>query len=156
MERIIELLFDRFLATLIKIVGIVLILTVLIQIFSRLQMTSPFSWTEELSRFSFIWFCFLGSSYTLRKKLHLGIDYYYNKFSRPIRIWIDRAIYGLILLFGLLLFIYGIKMMGIALYQKSPILRIDMAYMYAVLPTTGFFFSVFSVHQLLLLFKVQS
>lgn len=153
MEKIIVFLFDKLLAFALKVVGIVLVLTVLLQIFSRIRMTAPFSWTEELSRFSFIWFCFLGSAYTLRLKLHLGIDYYYNKFSPRIRLYIDRGIYLLILFFGFLLFVYGIKMMGITSFQKSPILRISMAYMYMVLPTTGFFFIIFSFSELLLLLK---
>jgi len=153
MDKLIDFLFDTVLTLLLKIVGFVLIGSVLIQIISRAGMTAPFSWTEELARFSFLWFCFLGSSYALRKKLHLGIDYFYLKFNFRIRFWIDFGINSLVLFFGILLFVYGIKMMGITSIQKSPILRLNMAFMYAVLPATGFLFSIFSVHQLLLLLK---
>ena len=71
MEKLIDFLFDTVLAAVLKIVGIILTLTILLQIFSRFIMIHPFSWTEELSRFAFIWFCFLGAAYTLRLKLHL-------------------------------------------------------------------------------------
>ena len=59
----------------------------------------------------------------------------------------------LILIFGLMLFVYGLKMMQITSFQKSPILRLNMSNMYAVLPTTGFFFTIHSIHKLIRHFK---
>lgn len=153
MGKIIEILFEKILTTLLKIVGLVLTLAIVVQIFSRFIMVNPFSWTEELSRFSFIWFCFLGSSYALKKKLHLGIDYFYHKLNTEGKRRLDIVINGLVLVFGLILFFFGFRMMGITSIQRSPILRINMAFMYAVLPVTGFFFTLFSANQLKSLFK---
>jgi TRAP-type C4-dicarboxylate transport system permease small subunit len=153
MDKLIEFLFDGLLTLVLKIVGIVLVLTVLLQIYSRIGMTAPYSWTEELSRFSFIWFCFLGSCYTLRKDLHLGIDYYYDKMPLKVQKAVSVIISLLVLIFGLMLFVYGLKMMQITSFQKSPILRLNMSNMYAVLPTTGFFFTIHSIHKLIKQFK---
>ncbi len=153
MESFVRFLFDTILATLLKVVGIVLTLAVLLQIFSRYIMIHPFSWTEELSRFSFIWFCFLGSAYTLRQKLHLGIDYFYLKFGPRMRLTIDLVINTLVLFFGGMLISFGSVMMSLTTFQKSPILRLNMSNMYMVLPVTGFFFVVFSIHQLLQLLR---
>ena len=153
MERLIGFLFDTLLAAVLKIVGILLTLTILLQIFSRFIMIHPFSWTEELSRFAFIWFCFLGSAFTLRKNLHLGIDYFYRKFNPRLRRAVEFFIQLLILFFGYLLVHFGFIMVGMTTFQKSPIMRLPMSYMYAVLPATGFFFVIFSVYQLQLLVK---
>lgn len=153
MKRFIDILFDIVLATALKIIGMVLVLAILIQIFSRITMMHPFSWTEELSRFSFLWFCFLGSAYTLRMKLHLGIDYFYRKFSVKYKVYVDFFIQSTVIFFGYLLVHYGIVMISLTTFQKSPILRLPMASMYAVLPVTGFFFIIFSLYQVLLLIR---
>jgi TRAP-type transport system small permease protein len=151
MERIIVFLFDKVLATFLKVTGMVLVFSILLQIFSRIAMTHPFSWTEELSRFAFVWFCFLGSAYTLRMKLHLGIDYLYQKFGQRMRRVLDFIIQGLILFFGGLMLYTGLLMVKVTAIQRSPILRLPMSYIYVVLPICGFYIVVFSIYQLSLL-----
>lgn len=153
MERIIRFLFDAVLARLVQLIGTILILSVLLQILSRFVMLQPFPWTEELARFSFIWFCFLGSACTLRKNLHLGIDYYYLKFNLDSRRVIDILVTIFVMVFGLLLVVLGMRMVGITGIQRSPIMRLRMSYMYAVLPVTGALYTIFSLHQLITLLK---
>ncbi|HOV39057.1 MAG TPA: TRAP transporter small permease [Spirochaetales bacterium] len=153
MERVVKFLFDAFIPLILKIIGIVLTITILLQVFSRFIMIHPFTWTEELSRFAFIWFCFLGSVYALRRKLHLGIDYFYRKFSSRTRKVADIFINALILFFGYILVHFGYIMIGLTSMQLSTILRIPMSYMYAVLPITGFLFFLIGLYELINLFK---
>jgi len=148
MDRLIEFLFEKLILFLLKLIGSILLLTILLQIFVRFIMVHPFSWTEELSRFSFIWFCFLGSAYALKKNLHLGIDYFYKKAAPATRRKMDMFIHLIILFFGFLLCYYGTIMTQISSFQKSPILRLQMSYMYMVLPITGSFFLLFSGYRL--------
>jgi TRAP-type C4-dicarboxylate transport system permease small subunit len=89
----------------------------------------------------------------LRRNLHLGIDYYYQKFSVGAKKGIDIFIYILILFFSFLLLYFGYIMMELTKLQMSTILRIPMSYMYAVLPVTGFFFFIYSFYSLILKFK---
>ena len=153
MERIIRIIFDQFLTRLLQLLGLMLIMAILIQIYSRFIMLRPFSWTEELARFSFLWFCLLGSAYTLRKDMHLGIDYYYLKFNPSARKIIDIFVTGLILFFGVLLIVLGMRMVVLTMGARSPIMRLPMSYMYAVLPATGFLFTIFSAHKIIELLK---
>ncbi len=148
MDRVIEFLFEKLLPFLLKLIGFILVFAILLQIFVRFIMIHPFSWTEELSRFSFIWFCFLGSAYALKKNLHLGIDYFYKKAAPATQRKIDLFIHLLILFFGILLCYYGTIMTRISSFQKSPILRLQMSYMYIVLPITGGFFLILSGYRL--------
>mgnify|MGYP005837250735 CR=1 FL=1 len=149
MERFIHVLFNLVLGTLLKIIGIIMSLTIILQIFSRIVMIHPFTWTEELSRFSFIWFCFLGSAYALHKKLHMGIDYFYRKYRPEKQRKIELFVQLIILLFGALLVYYGMVLVQLTTIQLSTILRIPMAYMFSVLPITGAFFCLSSISQLL-------
>jgi TRAP-type C4-dicarboxylate transport system permease small subunit len=53
----------------------VLIIPVSIQIFSRFTALIPaYIWTEELSRFCFIWMVMLGAMIGLRERLHFDVD----------------------------------------------------------------------------------
>jgi TRAP-type C4-dicarboxylate transport system permease small subunit len=149
MERVIYIVFDKILSFFIKVIGTILSLTIILQIFSRIIMIHPFTWTEELSRFSFIWFCFLGSAYALHKKLHMGIDYFYRQYRPEKQRKIEIFVQLIILLFGALLIYYGIVLVQLTSIQLSTILRIPMSYMFSVLPITGTFFCLASVNQIL-------
>jgi len=153
MERFINFVFDVLLTAALKIIGFVLTMAILLQIFSRFVMINPFSWTEELSRFAFIWFCFLGASHALRLKLHLGIDYFVLKLAPGPRRVVEALIQAVVLFFGYLMLHFGIVMMGMTTFQKSPILRWPMSTMYMVLPVTGFFFVLFSGYRLVLILR---
>ena len=52
----------------------VMIVTCTLQVLSRYVLDHPFSWTEEVARFSFIWWSFLGAAYVVRLNGHLGMD----------------------------------------------------------------------------------
>ena len=53
----------------------VLIIPVSIQIFSRFTALIPaYIWTEELSRFCFIWMVMIGAMIGLRERLHFDVD----------------------------------------------------------------------------------
>jgi len=52
-----------------------------------------------------------------------------------------------------LLAYYGYKLLGIVGQQKSPIMRVQMKYIYSVLPISGMLYLILSVHELLLHLK---
>lgn len=59
-------------------VGLVLMsaiwVVVLLQVAARLE-GSSFPWTEELSRYVFIWICFVGASAGIRTREHAGMSF---------------------------------------------------------------------------------
>ena len=68
----------RFLAFVEDTVGLALMSliwgVVLLQVAARLDGGS-FSWTEELSRYVFIWICFIGASAGIRTREHAGMSF---------------------------------------------------------------------------------
>jgi len=148
MEKIVHILYDKFLTTLIKIIGVVMIISILAQIFTRSFFRVPFSWTDELARFTFLYFCFLGGVVTLRHKLHLGIDFFESKMPEKGK-FINRIFaYGMVIAFGLFMGILGARLMGIVGNQLTPILRIPMRYVYFALPMAGFLYAFLAFYQL--------
>jgi TRAP-type C4-dicarboxylate transport system permease small subunit len=134
--------------TLIKVIGLVMVICILIQIFTRSFFRLPFSWTDELARFTFLYFCFLGGVITLRYKLHLGIDFFESKMSEKGR-FINRIFaYSMIIAFGLFVGILGARLMGVVGRQLTPILRIPMRYVYMAMPLSGFLYTFLGFYQL--------
>ena len=52
--------------------GLVFLMT--LQIFCRYVLNSPLSWTDEVSRYLFVWFTFMGVSYCTLTDNHIRID----------------------------------------------------------------------------------
>lgn len=55
------------------LLGTMLILMGL-QVFMRYVLARSLSWPEEMIRFIFIWFVFIGMSYCVRENIHLRVD----------------------------------------------------------------------------------
>lgn len=53
-----------------------LLLVVMVQVVSRYVFASPFSWTEELARFVFIWMVFAGAAFVTARRRHLAVQLY--------------------------------------------------------------------------------
>lgn len=116
------------------------VLNVLWQVFTRFVIRHPSSFTEELARFLLIWVGLLGASYASGKKLHLAIEVMVSKLERKARLWIEITIQSLIFIFALLVMVIGgIRLVAItlALSQISAALRIQLGYVYMVIPLSG-------------------
>ena len=148
MDKFIDILYEKVVGNLIKVIGIIMTITILVQIFSRAFMKAPFSWTEELSRISFMWFCFLGSGLAMKKKAHLGIDYFVNKFSEKFNNFNNITINILIGLFGFFMSFHGFKITSVMHKQVSSVMRIPMSFFYAVIPITGILFLILAIYNL--------
>ena len=143
MQKIVNFLFQRVLILAVKILGLIMVVVLLAQIFSRLFMPVPLAWTEELSRFLFMWFCMLGCIITLTRAQHLGISYLYEKLpDRPRRLC-AVFIQLLIVFFGLFVLVNGIALMEASGSQGSAVMRFPMKYIYIVFPIMG---SMFALH----------
>lgn len=153
MKKLNYIVFDIVVNNLTKVVGIAMLCVICLQIFARMFMSTPFSWTEELSRFTFIWYCFLGCAVTLKAKEHLGLDYFYRKFKPGFARWVDILIQVLTFAFGVLCTFPGIRLLPITAKRLSPVMRIPMNYIYVCIPVMGLLFMLISVENMIGLLK---
>lgn len=151
--KLIDIIYNKLLTKIVIVIGFVMLLTILLQIFARTFLTQPFSWTEELARLSFVWFCLLGGVITFTKRMHLGIEYFYQKFNGSFKKSIDYVIYILIAFFGAILFYYGTNLVINGWDQLTPVLRISRSYFYLSMPITGGLFFIYSVYEISLFFR---
>ncbi len=61
-----------------------LILLLSVQVFSRYLLNASIGWTEEISRFVFIWLIFVGAVITTKNRQHLRVETFHKYFSYSI------------------------------------------------------------------------
>ncbi len=153
MKKINDAIFKYLINPVVKVTGIALLLVILLQIFGRMFMSRPPAWTEEMSRFIFLWYCFLGCACTMRAKQHLGLDYFYNKFGLKVRNTIDVIIQILTVVFGLYCAVYGFQVIKVVAKRVAPITRLSMKWFYLVLPIMGILFVMLGIENLIEMIK---
>jgi TRAP-type transport system small permease protein len=80
---------------------LVMFASVLIQIFFRYVLKSPLTWTEEASRYSFIWIVLLGAAFAVRRREHVVMDVLPKRFSASVQKQIS-LIFNVIILISLI------------------------------------------------------
>lgn len=131
-------LFVRGLNILVVVALAAMSILVLGNVIMRYMFNSGIAWSEELSRYLFMWMVFLGSIVVLKEKEHLSVDMLTKKFPRPIK----KIVYiagNLVQLYILGLVFYGSwKMTSTNFNTYSPASGLPFAYVYGV----GLVFSV--------------
>ena len=118
---------------------IILFATVLIQIFFRLKPVAANIdyapvWTEELSRWLFVYVVFFQSSLCIHNKEHIGIDIFVEKMPRQVA-RIVKALVFLLMAFCCVVFIYyGIRNTVFASRQRPLTLPFHNGVLYSVVP----------------------
>lgn len=106
------------------------------------------AWTQEAASFLLIWLGLLGACVGLREKSHIGVDYFTQKLSRERRLKVEALSFLLIALFSASTLIYGGATLALKTYsfhQTSPSLKVNMGWVYAVLPLSGLFLTIYSL-----------
>lgn len=114
-----------------------LVIVVFLQVIFRFILNSPLAWTEELARYSLIWLTFLGASYAMSLKAHIGMEFFVNLFTVSIRkiLYILATVASLVFFLLMIVEGYDLAMQGMS--QTSPVLRIPMGVIYMIIPVSG-------------------
>ena len=131
---------DRILEQILVGLFIIMLLSVLWQVFSRFFLSSPSTITDEIAGFGLIWVGLLGAAYATGKKLHLAIDLLPGSLLERYRIWFDGFVYAAITLFAITVLIMGgvrLSWVTFILGQRSAALEIPLGIIYLVLPLSG-------------------
>ena len=127
------------------------IILIIYQVISRNVSFIPvIQWTEEISRFSFMWMIILGATFGVLRSNHFMIDIFENTGKGKKVILLIREI---LILTVLLVFIIGGMKFGISGTRRRSIAAgVPMWMLYISFFTMGIFGSIFSIYRLLLLF----
>lgn len=119
-----------------------------LQVLSRYVLPHPFSWTEELARYAFIWWSFLGAAYVVRLNGHLGMDMVVKLLPPRLRAWTQRFVFLITLAFVVLVTVEGVRITSSQAGQEGVMIPISMAWIYGVVPFTGFVMILYLVYLL--------
>lgn len=106
---------------------LLLIISVVIQIFSRFLLENAPSWTEEASRIFFIYAISFAAGIGLKDGYFVAVDILYDKVGEKYKLIIQSIItIGTVLLFGIIL-VFSIPYVHLGSLETSPSLGISMA-----------------------------
>ena len=121
----------------------ILVIPVTIQIFSRYTALIPsWIWTEELSRFLFVWMVMLGAMVGVREHTHFEVDVWPELGPRANALL--RIVSGLgVLVFALVFVWWGIQFVRFGWDQTSELAELPMTYIFIAWPVTGLVWVLF-------------
>ena len=123
-----------------KVVSCTLLMVVLVvltwQVFSRYALGDPSTWSEEISRYLFVWVIFLSGSYAVQENAHIRID-------SVVKLWPGKSQKWVLLLgdfiwlaasIAILVISYRWVKMQAGMGTVSIVLEQPMWYFYAAVP----------------------
>jgi len=136
---------EEFLLTLL-LLAMVLIMG--LQVFSRFVLKASLSWTEELTRYMFIWAGFLSVSYCSKRCISIKIEQFVARFSRRTKAAIKLVNHTIELafFFYMIPFAFSYMMSAVESGQVSPALGIPMYFVQAA-PFVSFILVAFRIIQ---------
>lgn len=119
-----------------------------LQIFMRYVMGASLSWSEELSRYLFIWATYLGVAYGVRKDAHIRVSMVTDLMSPRNAAYIRILTHVIFGAFAVFVMYQGWIMVEktFRFGQKSASLGIPMGFVYLA-PLTGFAFTILRLAQ---------
>lgn len=98
----------------------------------RYVFNSGLTWSEEMSRYFFVWLVFLGAIAALKDKMHLGVDIVVNALPKKIQ-KIVFVISNAIVLYLLWIFLDGSwKMTLLNMNSTGPATGMPLSYLYGI------------------------
>ena len=120
--------------------GVLLItvsVVVLLPVLMRYLFAYPNPWSEEVSRFCFIWLSLLGASLAVEHRAHFRFDQVTGKLAPRTKRAVETGARAVVLIFALLLIGTGIALMDLTMAERSPALNLPVALVYAAAPVSG-------------------
>ena len=108
----------------------ILVIPVSLQIISRYtQLIPSYIWTEELSRFLFIWMIMLGAMIGIKEGTHFEVDIW-PELGRRANAMLRIVSNLFVLIFALVFVYWGIKFAEFGWYQESELAELPMPFIF--------------------------
>jgi tripartite ATP-independent transporter DctM subunit len=115
-------------------------LVVTLQIVCRYILKELPPWSEELSRYLFIWANFVGACVALARGSHVSIDSLVTRLSGSVRRRLESVVVILMTAFAFFLAYEGVVTASAMKSNYSITMHFSMAWVFAALPTAGIIF----------------
>jgi len=127
------------------------------QILVRYLFNSPSTVSEELLTYAFAWMSLLASAYVFGKRGHMRMGFVADRLHGAARRWLDIITEALVLVFFAVVPVYGgLRITALTMTQKTASLGVPMGYVYAIVPASGILVILYSVLNLIELWKGEA
>lgn len=126
-----------------------LICVVILQIITRLWLPFPISWTEEISRFLFLYIVAFVAPVVLKNRELVFVDMFVTIFPTWFQIALSIAIDALIAVLSIVMFWTSRTYVLLGVGQIAPVTALPMYIPYASMALLGLFLALFSTTNLI-------
>src|SRR5438552_943707 len=121
----------------------ILIVPVTLQVISRYTALIPaWIWTEELSRFLFIWMIMLGSMIAVREGTHFVVDVW-PQIPQRAAAFLQIVSNFFVLVFAVVFAWWGVEFVRFGWDQTSELADLPMAFIFTAWPVAGITWALF-------------
>lgn len=122
-----------------------LCIVVTLQVFCRLALRNPLSWTEEVSTILFVWITMIGASLALKRGQHFAVELLHRRLP-PVPRRIAGVLVGCaLILFSLLLLYEGVLMAHRNIHVITSAMEISRSIPYSAVAGGGLLMLVRSI-----------
>lgn len=143
---------DSILEKVVLLILVIMLFSVVWQVFSRFVLRAPSTITDEVSSFSLIWVGLLGAAYASGKNLHLAIDLIPENIVKKRQSLFNGIVFISIAVFAFSVMIIGgarLCQLSFQFGQTSATLEIPLGFIYLVVPVSGILICYYSIDTLL-------
>lgn len=108
-----------------------------VQIVCRFILSSPLAWTDEISRYMFVWSTMLGCAYLACNNGHSRVDILINALKGKKKLVVQLIVDLMCDVFFVIMIVGGITMVQVSASSVSPACSIPMSLMYLSVPFAG-------------------
>lgn len=116
---------------------------VALEVVCRYILNVSLPWSEEISRYLFIWGNFLGAGVAVKRRAHISVDSLVTRLSESARQRLENAVGVLVLGFALLLVYYGTLSLSASIGQYSITMGFSLGWVFVAVPVGGLLLAVF-------------
>lgn len=136
---------EKSLEVMVVLTFIALIFVVFLQVFARFFLPKSPSWTEEASRFLFIYSVIFGAPLALKRGEYVRVDILINMLPKRLQDILDGIIYLILTIFFGVIAFCGYTFGVLGLNQTSPALGLPMFIPYMSIAISGVFLTVYGI-----------
>ncbi|VEI13440.1 TRAP transporter small permease [Trueperella bialowiezensis] len=141
---------NRFLQILCIILFTLLVLATTWQVFSRLVLHSPVTWSEELAKMLFVWLSFLGSALVYGERGHMAVEFVARKFDDSKERGFAIFTHVVSFIFAVMTLVWGGWNAAMnAWSQNLTALPVNIGSVYLVMPIAGVAIALYAVYHII-------
>ena len=133
---------------------LLVVVLIFVQVVGRYVFGNAPTWSEELSRYLYVWECWLGVSLTQRENRHIQLTFLIDAFPKKVRHISDIVAWVLTVGTACILAYYGFELVAFVIQQGnlSPSLHLPMWIFYLCLPIGCVAFILRKIGEIIMMF----